>query len=484
MGRTVLFCWIGYGALLVAATALLLARGHLFGYDHLVLSMPIRPMVGVLVAVGAGYLLVALTFPRVVGSLGRAAQRRLLAACIAFGLLLRLALCFTEPILEDDYQRYLWDGAATAHGLNPYSVAPEDAEAPDAGPLWNRLAREAGAVFERINHPEIRTIYPAVTQAAFAVAYGLAPFDLLGWRALLLLADIATLLLLIALLSALGRSPLWAVLYWLNPLVLKELFNSAHMEGILLPLLLGALLLAVRGREVLASGVLALAVGVKLWPLLLAPLLLRPLLASPFRLLSAIALLAGLCLLYAVPVLLAGLDQTSGFVAYAERWRTNSALSPLLEALAAYITKPLGIDWLTPGRLARGVLALGMAIAALAAARHPVRSPADLLGRAALLTLAILLLSPAQFPWYATWAIVFLPFLPLLGVAALAVTMPLYYFAFQFMARGDFTSHGEWLVWVVWMPIWCLLALELLMPGWRADPALDDHDRKEFDAPR
>ena len=36
------------------------------------------------------------------------------------GLIARVLLIPTNPVMEDDYNRYLWDGAITANAVNPY----------------------------------------------------------------------------------------------------------------------------------------------------------------------------------------------------------------------------------------------------------------------------------------------------------------------------------------------------------------------------
>jgi len=44
-------------------------------------------------------------------------SKTLLAWAIAAGFIMRAVLMNSTPILEDDYYRYLWDGAVTASGL-------------------------------------------------------------------------------------------------------------------------------------------------------------------------------------------------------------------------------------------------------------------------------------------------------------------------------------------------------------------------------
>ena len=52
------------------------------------------------------------------------------------------------------------------------------------------------------------------------LAHWLRPWSPAAWRIVLLLFDLATLAALLALLRAIGRSPLWAAAYWWNPLLI------------------------------------------------------------------------------------------------------------------------------------------------------------------------------------------------------------------------------------------------------------------------
>ena len=242
---------------------------------------------------------------------------------------MRLIQFGSEPVLEDDYNRYLWDGAVVAAGVNPYSVAPRDVDdksRSDRG--LADLKSQAGTVFERINYPEYRTVYPPVAQAGFWLSHLIAPFSLDGWRAVLLVVELAILGLLVAALMQLGRSPLWASLYWWNPLVIKETANSAHMEPLLVLPLMIAVVLALRGRTLATSAMLTIAAGVKLWPMLLNAVVLRQLMRRPAVLAAALITSVAILAAIAWPILAAGLGDDSGFIAYAQKWRASSASLP------------------------------------------------------------------------------------------------------------------------------------------------------------
>ena len=100
-------------------------------------------------------------------------------------------MLFTAPILEDDYFRYLWDGAVTAKGINPYKYSPEQVmEGVDVPEELVALADESGDIIHGINHPHLRTIYPPVAQAFFAISNLLGPWSLTTWKIILIVIDL------------------------------------------------------------------------------------------------------------------------------------------------------------------------------------------------------------------------------------------------------------------------------------------------------
>lgn len=446
--------WLGLAGLLALSAGALVWASPLFAWERDVDEMPALALAVGLIVAGLCWLLCLPLIAWTVRA-GLAADRRLLIVMIVGGLGLRLAMLATTPALEDDWHRYLWDGAVTAAGLNPYAHVPELAPTyPEDHPL-NQLSIAAGDVWSRINHNHLRTIYPPIAAGAFALASLIQPFSLAAWRLVCLGGEALTLTLILALLARTGRPALLAALYWWCPLVIKETMNSAHMEAIVTPLVLATLLLTLSRRPLAATGVLGLAIGTKIWPLILAPLVLRPLVAAPVRLAGALALLAGLAALMALPILAAGLDETSGFVAYATHWQANSLLVPWLAPLLAPLLPEGGLE---PARVTRVLLAGVVGLTALAVAVRPAGGPRDTVGRFGVVIGALLLASPAQFPWYGLWL---LPLLPLLGwswVALLAVLLPLYYTAFHLEAAGVPDVFAGPVLLAQWLPVYGLAA--------------------------
>ncbi len=456
--HTALAGWAVVAGCLLAGVIGFTAASPLFGYSHEVHDMPVFWLAGGLVIAGAGFLALPLLI-RASKGLSPGLAKGLLWAMLAAGLAMRLVLFASEPALEDDYQRYLWDGAVTANGLNPYKNAPEAAKAAEPqSTALGRLALESGPVLGRVNHPLLRTLYPPVAQGAFALAHWLEPWSLSAWRALILVCDLASIALLLVMLRDLGRSPLWAALYWWNPVVLKELFNSAHMDALVLPLVLGGLVLAVRNRFIGATASLTLAAGVKFWPVILLPLVWRGALNKPKRLIATIALTLCACALIAWPMVLAGLDQSSGLLVYASKWKTNSALFPMIDGFAGWILDTARINFLNSGLLARGVIALALCAVVAWQCRAPATHAQDYIHKALIIIASLFLLSPAQFPWYYLWVLPLLACRPVPGLLILSATLPLYYTAFYFLSRQSYQIYLDSIVWLIWLPAWGLLA--------------------------
>ncbi len=367
-------------------------------------------------------------------------SRARLLAVFAVGALLRLVLFASTPVLEDDWHRYAWDGAVLAEGVDPYAYAPADAaysdplgepipisDDPDLAKL-QALADENYSHYLRINYPFIKTIYPPIAQAAFLLSHKIAPFDFTAWRLVLLAADLLAFGLLLAALTAFGRNPLWSALYWWNPVVVLQAFNAGHMDVLVVPFLIGAMLAAYRARPAMAGALIAGAAAVKLWPLILAPALARPFLSNPGAL-ARLALGGALVVPLLAPQILTALDPietvdaSTGLVAYSEGWRRNAFLFAVIaDGFFGWMADPGGAARLF-------VAALVSVVAVVAALRSP-KDGSGLPAAMALATGALLFLSPTGYPWYGIWLFAFLPFVPARGVALIAVTAPLYYTRF------------------------------------------------------
>jgi len=367
----------------------------------------------------------------------------------------RLIVSASPPLLESDYQRYLWDGAVTASGLNPYRHAPGEITAgtiPDqTGRRLADLASRSGPVLESINHPHLSTIYPPVAQGAFAAAHAIAPFRPSGLRVVFCLADAATVLLLARLLRALSLPA--SQIAWLawNPLLLREVYSSVHMDILVLPLIAGSLLAAVRGRAGLAAPLLVLAAAVKVWPIVLLPIVLRPLLGRWRRLAAVLAGCAALAAATWLPVLLAPLDEHSGFLAYGKGWQNNDGFFRAGIWVVERALTALSIEPWHSHTLMRLISAALLGGVVLWHARTTPRDGADIVRRGLWIVGAVFVLSPTQFPWYWLWCLPMLTLRPSLPLLLYTALLPLYSVQDQLPYP---LAH-----WLQHAPVWGLLLL-------------------------
>jgi len=275
------------------------------------------------------------------------------------GILFRLILLPSLPILETDLYRYLWDGHMVNSGHNPYRFAPLEIEnGLDPPILTPRVSSEVAAIVEEnrdnplyreilanINNKSVPTIYFPVAQYLFAVGDAWVSFFLptaevegqdidwtrmaevatMVWKVVLLPFEIGILFLIVSLLKKTGLSPSWVLIYAWSPLVLKEYANTGHYDPVVVFLLLLGLRLTLEiqqglGYRVLSGAVFGTAIACKAFPLLFLPFLWKRLrgwgIAS-----AGFALL----LLY-VPFLSVGTRLFTGLATYSDRWEFNSGL--------------------------------------------------------------------------------------------------------------------------------------------------------------
>ncbi len=445
------------------------------------------------------------------------ASRPLVIGIIVSSCLFRAVLLPSTPIHEIDIYRYIWDGAVTAEGLNPYQFSPQqvldatgsnDPHEPDLNHLVQIQNRSDSLAYSlgRIHYGDLPSPYPMVSQWVFALAAKLTPdaaapdVRLMIMKGLLVLFDVATLLLVVLLLHETGRHLGWSLAFGWCPLVLKEIANSGHLDSIAVFFTTLAVWLLVKtcrrmtdssqpakiGAAMGIGVVLALAIGAKLYPMVLLPL---------FAILwwrrfgfgssiSGLLVVVAISFLLLKPLLMDS-SQREGVGAFLKHWEMNDLvfmvvlenLRPQAEVEAKSLPWFVAIpdDWsraivvrwaklvrwlrqdllgLLPNevellqqepldskqsirhssfQLARVLTgALTAAIALWLAIKLTVaeQTPADWC-RAAMLTLAwFWLLCPTQNPWYWCWVMPLLPFARYRAWHAIAACSMLYYLRF------------------------------------------------------
>jgi hypothetical protein len=159
-------------------------------------------------------------------------------------------------------------------------------------------------------------------------------------------------------------------------------------------------------------------------------------------------------------MLLGGLDSRSGFVAYSRHWEMNDSLYMLLlwavKFLKAFFDIPLGSAHI----MTRAIIVLVLALFIGFLVRRNTSSAEEMTRRFLWPIAALYLFSPTQFPWYSLWILPFLAIHLQKSLLLLSALLPLYYLRYFFSARGLVEVHDMGIVWLEFVPVWCLLLWE------------------------
>ena len=364
--------------------------------------------------------------------------RRLLLI-LGLAILFRATLLFTTPpTLSDDVYRYIWDGRLTNAGVNPYAYAVES-------PLLDRFDHPVDRPLERpptaaqevrrsqralVNNSWMASPYLPAAQVLFAAVYRLAPDSPLAFQVAAVLFDLLTGWLVTDLLRRLGLPRARALIYLWNPLVVVEFAHGAHVDALMICLMMAALwsLVVARRRETPPTtfSVVALAAATLTKGL---PALLLPVVARRWgwrRTIVYAGLIIAVCLPFALGAgwgLTGPLDGEGLFGAlriYASRWNYNGGIYHWLEVgLSGYWTPgavppevsasgDASYSW--AARLIVAVI-LGLVLIAVWRRGGQCDDGLTLLRLATVPLAAYLLLTTTVHPWYVTLIIPLLPFL-------------------------------------------------------------------------
>ena len=165
------------------------------------------------------------------------------------------------PGLDDDIHRYVWDGRVQRFGHNPYIVAPND---PALSALHTSETRT-------LNHADLPSPYPAGAELLFRAITAIHE-SVFAMKIAFVACEVAIVFVLLDVLRRGGEGGHWVLSYAWNPLLATEVAGSGHID------IVGALLLLIsfaalqRRWRAIAAVTFALAVSVKLLPIVLLPL--------------------------------------------------------------------------------------------------------------------------------------------------------------------------------------------------------------------
>jgi len=416
---------------------------------------------------------------------------------IALGLLFRLSILPAQQIQEDDVYRYLWDGKVFANNINPFEYSPSEVhefkELRIQNPetyyeIYNeRNERELEKLsalkwkspkslkyLERVNHPEVPTIYPPMAQFVFRAVHSVKPDSILAMRIAFLLFDVLTLFFIIGILAKLGLNKNMSVVYFWCPLIIKETFNSTHLDIIGITFLCGSIYFLVCHRHSLATVFLALGFLGKLYPAILFPLYFQSCLQNSRKkegnlwlppIINSLLFISIIVLGY-MPFMGIGLKMFDGLKAYSLYWQSNDSIFSCLVFIfknlpgelnnISFFSNPLPIFL---SKLTVVCILMGVLIWLLLKNTSLFEDPETFLKQFFILMALVFLLSPIQNPWYLCWVVPFLCLFPLKSWVLLTGLVGFYYLDFYFDYQE--ISWKIWIPWVEYLPFYLLLILDL-----------------------
>ncbi len=195
---------------------------------------------------------------------------------IILALLIRFISLWFDPLLSDDYYRFIWDGMVMHHGVHPMAYTPDylmthpEIMVPDQN------------LFSLLNSPNYYSVYPPVSQWLFRLSYAINGMHIAGhilfYKILVIATDALIVYFLYRLLMRLNHSPERVLWYALNPLIIMEFTGNLHMDGLMIAGLLGAVVLTelTEQKSILGSSLMmAFSMLSKLLTLILIPFMPR-----------------------------------------------------------------------------------------------------------------------------------------------------------------------------------------------------------------
>ena len=365
---------------------------------------------------------------------GEIKQEHIIAWVIA-GLILRLALSPIHPIGSDDYYRYLWDGKVIANGINPYRYAATD-------PALSGLHSQS--LPARINHADMKTIYPPLAEIMFYLAYTIGGESYLGLKALLLLCDVSAILGIFLILRRLDLRPQNILLYVLCPLPLFQFFIDGHMDGFGVPLLVFGILSYLKDKKTLSYLLIGLSISVKPLGLILMPILFF----QEKELLERIKIVlvpAAICAILYSPFVFSG-SPFQALIAFTENWTFNGILFDFLNI------------FFNDNQRTRMICAAMLLLFYLPV----VFSKKDMLTKLYLSVILLLICSPVVHPWYLSWAAFLLPLQPRWsGIAYVSLISMTSFTLITYQFTGVWKEYAIVLI-IEYVPVLSLFLYELI----------------------
>ncbi len=391
-----------------------------------------------------------------------ATDRWTLPILLAVALAARLVAIAHSPFLSTDIYRYVWDGKVQLAGINPFRYIPADPHL-----AFLRDPR----IYPHINRRTYaHTIYPPGAQALFLLIARIQA-SVVYMRLAFLAFEAVTCWALIRCLRLLALPAERVLLYAWHPVCIWEIASSGHVDAPALTFIALALYAALLNRPLRATGWLAAATLIKLYPAALLPALVRR------RIIAPLLLFLGIVVAGYLPYLSVGKGVLGFLPTYAkeEGLETGVRYFPL-----ALVDRTFHVSMAPAAYL----LTCAVLLAGLAWwAWQRSAQPAACIRSGLVLATALNLCFSPHYPWYFLWLLPFLALWPW-RPAFYTVVAATYLLATRFGANsaGIYGMNVR-----LYGGFFLLLAFDLLQNAWlrrRAIRSAADRHRQLLDQAR
>ena len=362
--------------------------------------------------------------------------RRVVVIGLVLAAVWHLVFLLRPPGADDDIHRYVWDGRVQRLGHNPYIAVPSDPAL-----AWMHTPET-----RTLNNPDLPSPYPPGAELFFRAVTAIHE-SAFALKVAFVICDWAIVFVLLGVLRRGGQGDHWVLAYAWHPLLATAVAGSGHVD------IVGALLLVVsaaalgRRQRALAVVSFALAVAVKLLPIVLIPLYWRRVRVRDGALAAFV-----FAFLY-VPFLDHGRIPTGSLGTFVLHFRFNDPVFAMLERIAA-------------PQVVAGLAVVAGVVAAVWLRSNSVEW--SLQGFAWPMA-ASLLCAPVVYPWYLLWVLPFMRPGATLPIMVWSVSILPTYYVWHLRAIGRPWSVPWWILLLEYGSVAMTAAIML----WRRTPRAD-----------
>ena len=329
----------------------------------------------------------------------------------------------------DDMYRYIWEGRMQNAGYDPYILAPDAAA----------LEGLRDSTWTGVNHKEWTAIYGPFAQLLFKLTTSVSA-TVFFMKAVFVLLDLATMLVLVLILKHKGRHPGALALYAFNPLILMAFAGEGHVDSLQMFLVMTAYLFCIKKSWALSAAIMGLAISAKFTAIIFVPFLIRKE-NWKWVFLVAAAAVAPAFFFEASPQ-----QMFSSLLRFGSEMRFNDS--------AHYIL------WKIFGMGIAAVICAGILILLSAGIWLTQDSP---LRGAFFCCFAFLLMAPTVHYWYLCMLIPFLVFVPSVPAMVWSISSVFYFNVMWRNAHGEGFSHSLTDQFWQYVPVYISLIVVLIL---------------------